>query len=107
MKTKIGRPNKGHKELLFESQFNIIRLEAKINYTAFLLHTGKTHLMSYNLAVYDTYLPKVFIRINRSHMLNKNFIKSLNTESKIITMNDGSEFQISRRRWNIVSMCLA
>lgn len=103
MKIKLRKPHKEHKKLLREAHTNIVRLEANINYTTFTLQTGKTQTMSYNLAVYGTILPQAFIRVNRSCIINKNFIDYLNSENKKVTMKDGTEFQISRRRWNDVS----
>lgn len=103
MKIILKRPHREHKKLLREAHNSIIRLEARINYTTFTLHTGKTQTMSYNLAVYSTILPQAFIRINRSCIINKNFIDNLNSANKKITMKDGTEFQISRRRWTEVS----
>lgn len=96
MKIKLRKPHKEHKKLLREAHTNI-------NYTTFTLQTGKTQTMSYNLAVYGTILPQAFIRVNRSCIINKNFIDYLNSENKKVTMKDGTEFQISRRRWNDVS----
>lgn len=103
MKTKLRNRRKAHENLLTDAHENVIRLEANINYTTFVLDTGKQQTMSYTLAMYDTILPETFIRINKSYIINKIFIKSLNSENKKITLTDGSEFQISRRRWNDVS----
>lgn len=103
MKNKLRSPHKEHKKLLCEAHKNTIRLEANINYTTFVLQTGKHQTMSYNLAVYDMMLPQTFIRVNRSCIINKFFIESLNSANKKITLKDGTEFQVSRRRWNDVS----
>lgn len=103
MKNKLRSPHKEHKKLLCEAHKNVVRLEANINYTTFTLQTGKTKTMSYNLALYGTILPQAFIRVNRSCIINKNFIENLNSANKKITLKDGTEFQISRRRWNEVS----
>jgi DNA-binding LytR/AlgR family response regulator len=103
MKIKIKSPHKEHRKLLCEASKNIVCLEANINYTTFKLQTGKTQTMSYNLAMYDTLLPATFIRVNRSCIINKSFIESLNSENKKIILKDGTEFQISRRRWIEVS----
>lgn len=99
MKTKFKNPQKEHKKLLTEAPKNIIRLEANINYTTFILQTGKARTMSYNIATYGILLPQNFIRVNRSCIINKNFIENLDTDTKRIILTDGTEIQISRRRW--------
>jgi DNA-binding LytR/AlgR family response regulator len=99
MKTKFRNPQKVHKKLLSEAPKNIIRLEANVNYTTFILQTGRTQTMSYNLAIYGSLLPQSFIRVNRSCIINKNFIDNLNIDNKKVTLKDGTQVQISRRRW--------
>ncbi len=103
MKNTTRKPQRAHKKLLREAHINIVHLKANLNYTTFFLHTGKTQTMSYTLAVYDTLLPQAFIRVNRSCIVNKNFIENLNSVDKKITMKDGTVFKISRRRWIEVS----
>ena len=103
MKNTDRKPHRAHNKLLREAQTNIVHLQANINYTTFFLQTGKHHTMSYNLAVYSIILPETFIRVNRSCIINKNFIERLNPADKNITMKDGTVFKISRRRWNEVS----
>lgn len=41
MKTKILKYHKGHEKLINEAIRNVVRLEANINYTTFILKTGK------------------------------------------------------------------
>lgn len=102
MKTKFKNPHKEHKKLLAEAPKNIIRLEANINYTTFILQTGKARTMSYNIAIYGILLPQNFLRVNRSCIINKNFIDNLDTCNKKIILTDGTQVQISRRRWSEV-----
>lgn len=103
MKTKIRKRQKGHESLLNLASEQIIRLDANINYTSFVMQTGKCEMMSYTLSMYGKILPKSFIRVNKSCIINKKFIKNLNSTDKKVLLNDGSEVQISRRRWNDVS----
>jgi two-component system, LytTR family, response regulator len=99
MKTKLRNRRKGHEKLLTTATQNIIRLEGSINYTTFFLQKGKPLTMSYTLGMYGILLPQTFIRISKCCIINKNFIENLNAENKKILLKDGSEVQISRRRF--------
>lgn len=99
MKTKLIKRRKGHEKLLTEAPQNTIRLEGNLNYTIFILQKGKREIMSYNLAVYGLILPQSFIRVSKSCIINKKFIENLNPDSRKVTLTDGSEIQIARRRW--------
>ncbi len=103
MKTIPNKPHKRHETLIKFAPEEITRLEANINYTSFVMQTGKRKIMSYNLAKYDMILPQSFIRVNRSCIVNKNFIKNVDSDDKNVVMHDGTTIQISRRRWFEVS----
>jgi DNA-binding LytR/AlgR family response regulator len=107
MITTETKRRKGHENLLKSAPEHIIRLEANINYTSFVMQSGKRKIMSYTLAMYGLILPQSFIRINRSCIINRKFVSNLNTEDKKIILKDGTEIQISRRRWNEVSKWVA
>lgn len=107
MKTKLRNRRKNHEILLTDAHENIIRLEASINYTTFIMQNGKSKTMSYTLAMYGMILPQGFIRVNKSLIINKNFIENLDFENKKVMLKDGAEFQISRRRWVEVSQNVA
>ena len=107
MKNIERKHRKGHANLLKSAPEHIIRLEANINYTSFVMQSGKRKIMSYTLAMYGMILPQSFIRVNRSCIVNMNFIKNLDSETKKVVLKDGTEIQISRRRWNDVSQYTA
>ncbi len=107
MKTTERKHRKGHENLIKSAPEHIIRLEANINYTSFVMQSGKRKIMSYTLAMYDMLLPQSFIRVNRSCIINRKFIKNLNSIDKTLILKDGTEIQISRRRWNEVSQYVA
>jgi len=107
MKTKIRKPNRNHKRLLLSASEQIIRLEANLNYTTFVLKSGQQKIMSYTLKLYDVILPHPFLRVNRQCIINMNFIKNLNSDNKVIILNDGTEILISRRRWESVCQNVA
>ncbi|GAB3505218.1 LytR/AlgR family response regulator transcription factor [Emticicia fontis] len=102
METKIRKPHRTHNKLLFKASENIVRLEANINYTTFILNGGKQKVMSYTLKMYDTILPHSFIRVNRSCIVNVNFIANLNFDHKTMVLKDGTKILISRRRLETV-----
>ena len=102
METKIRKPHRTHNKLLFRASENIVRLEANINYTTFILNGGKQKVMSYTLKVYDTILPESFVRVNRSCIVNTNFVADLNFDHKTVVLKDGTEIVISRRRLETV-----
>jgi DNA-binding LytR/AlgR family response regulator len=107
MKTILRKRQKRHENLLEVAHENIIRLEANINYTSFVMDSGKRKIMSYTLAMYGMILPESFVRVNKSCIVNKNFVETLDSEEKTVKMKDGTEFQISRRRWMEVSQNIA
>ncbi|MER0439585.1 LytTR family DNA-binding domain-containing protein [Emticicia sp. W12TSBA100-4] len=102
MKTIIRKPHKRHQNLLQRASTDIIRLEGNLNYTSFILLSGKKELMSYTLAMYSQMLPEGFIRVSKSCIVNKKYIKSLDQLEKKVIMTDKVELIVSRRRWNIV-----
>jgi DNA-binding LytR/AlgR family response regulator len=102
MKTTFRKPQNRHKTLLASASRNIVRLEANINYTTFFLETGKRKIMSYTIGIYNEVLPKQFVRLNKSVIINADFVSKVDSEQKMIVLNDGSEFLVSRRRWQFV-----
>lgn len=78
---------------------NIIFMESDSNYTIIYLSDGKQLLSGYNLKFYENCTDnQVFIRPNRSMMVNKTFIAGINFEESALMLNDGRKVSISRRR---------
>src|SRR5690606_11980175 len=78
----------------------IIRLEAKSNYT--LICTDKEDfLVSYPLKEYEQQLPsEFFIKVHRSHMVNKNAITGLgNSLSRYLVLNNSHKVPVSRSKF--------
>jgi two-component system, LytTR family, response regulator len=76
----------------------IIRCEADINYTRIFKINQEQLYTSKTLKAFDDLLtPYQFIRIHRSHLVNKQFIKAFSSEHKIILL-DGTSLDISRRK---------
>lgn len=76
----------------------IIRLEGESNYTKFFFTEKKSMLTSKTLKEFEDILTDHgFIRIHKSHMINKKHITNLSGDG-ILTMADQSKVEISRRR---------
>ena len=80
----------------------ITRLEAISNYTRVYLQDHPPVLMAKVLRAYDVMLrPYGFVRIHRSHLVNRQFVESVLFEG-YIEMKDKSKIEISRRRKDMV-----
>lgn len=78
---------------------DIIRLEAERNYTRFVLKDGRKLLTSKNLSFYEPLLSECFVRVHKSHLLNRRYITQ-NSKTHI-RMSDGTEVEVSRRKRRI------
>jgi DNA-binding LytR/AlgR family response regulator len=100
MKTfKNLHPNSKKKICLEE----IIRIEADINYSHLILNSGKRIIIARTLKAYENDLSLPFLRVNKSCMVNVNYLGKIPISDSKILMIDGVEFQISRRRIERVS----
>jgi DNA-binding LytR/AlgR family response regulator len=93
-----NKPSKKHLQLLQNTDNQIIRLEGVLNYTKFILSNGKTKMMAYTLKNYQETLDLRFVRVNKSCIINLDYLSRFCTKARIIQLSDGSEIQISRRR---------
>lgn len=76
----------------------IVRCEADGNYTRIFKNNNEEIFTAKTLKEYDDILAEHgFIRVHRAHLVNKSFIKSLNSESKIKLQNN-TEVEVSRRK---------
>jgi two-component system LytT family response regulator len=77
----------------------IIRCEADLNYTRFMLTENKTFLSSKTLKEYEDLLSvhANFIRVHRSHLINTDFVDKFRKEGYIV-LKDNSVIPVSRRR---------
>ncbi|MEO8588423.1 MAG: LytTR family DNA-binding domain-containing protein [Flavobacteriales bacterium] len=77
---------------------DIIRCEADRNYTWFHLRRGERLLSSYTLSTYEEFLAEnEFLRVHRSHIVNVEHVRTCSAEG-LLTLNDGTEIEVSRRR---------
>ena len=80
----------------------IVRCEADSNYTHFYLSDKSKFTASKTLKECEELLSeKDFIRVHKSHLINKRFIQSL-TNNNRVKLTDGSTVEVSRRKWQEV-----
>ncbi|MEO8149936.1 MAG: LytTR family DNA-binding domain-containing protein [Bacteroidia bacterium] len=85
----------------------IIRCEADSNYTKFFLNKRKNMITSKTLKEYEDMLGEHnFLRVHKSHLVNRKFIKSLSNDGFVI-LNDDSRVEVSRRRYSEVKEMLS
>jgi two-component system LytT family response regulator len=77
---------------------NIVRCEADSNYTHFFLNDKTKFTTSKTLKECEELLSeKDFIRVHKSHLINKRFIQSLKHDNHVM-LTDGSSIEVSRRK---------
>ena len=88
-----------HKTLKKVSIKNVILLKGDVNYTTFHFRYGKEKMVARSIKFFEKFLETHgFLRIHRSFMINPNYIEMYNQEKEILTMSNGQEANISRRR---------
>ncbi|HYC84226.1 MAG TPA: LytTR family DNA-binding domain-containing protein [Chryseosolibacter sp.] len=77
----------------------IIRCEADMNYTLFILGEKKTFLSSKTLKEYEELLSSHhrFLRVHRSHLVNMDYVLKLKNDGTLV-LKDASTVPVSRRR---------
>jgi two-component system LytT family response regulator len=78
---------------------NIIRMEAEGPYTHIYMDDGQHFMSSHHLKQFEEHLDEaVFLRIHRSHLINRNKIKSIiDKQRPQIVMTDGISIEVPRR----------
>lgn len=76
----------------------IIRLEADRNYTWIYLADGCKVLSSRNLSRLQASLSNDFVRVNKSHVVNRRFLLGLTEKRHEISLIDNSCVPMARRR---------
>lgn len=77
----------------------IIRCEADLNYTKFILADNKSFVSSKTLKEYEDLLitHHNFIRVHRSHLVNINYLFKFKSDGSLV-LRDNSVIPVSRRR---------
>jgi len=79
---------------------HIVRCQADSNYTHFYLDNSKKITVTKTLKEYEELFPEdQFCRIHQSHIINLNQVtKYVRGDGGVVTMSDGTEIDVSRRR---------
>lgn len=78
---------------------DVVLLKGDVNYTTFHLQCGKEKVVAHSIKFFEPYLETHgFLRIHRSFMINPNYVKSYNKGEEVLTMSNGQNAYISRRR---------
>ncbi len=92
----------GNDGVNFYNTDDIIRCEAESNYTRFYFNNQRPAISSRTLKDYEDLLSeRNFLRIHRTHLVNKKYVSSLTKNHEMI-LTDGSIVQVSRRKWDFV-----
>ena len=79
---------------------DIICISGADDYVEVILNNGKSKLILSTLAEMETQTPSFFLRVHRSHIVNTNFIESLERETSgkgHLTLTQGKIVPVSRR----------
>ena len=77
----------------------ILMLKADINYTHILMEDGSSVISSRTLGIFEQRLcNQAFFRLNRSVIINLNYIVDFQKEASTIRMGNDEAIAISRRR---------
>lgn len=79
---------------------DIICISGADDYVDVILKSGKSKLVSSTLSKMETQLPSFFLRVHRSHIVNTNFIESLEREATgkgHLVLTQGEKLPVSRR----------
>ncbi len=77
----------------------VVLLKGDTNYTTIFLDNGKTKTLAHSIKYYEEFLETHgFLRVHRTFMVNPNHVKDYNQEDRKLTMTNGQEAVISRRK---------
>ncbi|MCC6762874.1 MAG: LytTR family transcriptional regulator [Chitinophagaceae bacterium] len=84
---------------------HIVRVEARSNYSRiYFSHTSIALVLAITLQRIEEQLPAThFLRIHRSHLVNKAYIKQVTGgEAKVVELQTGEKIAVSRRKRCVV-----
>ncbi|MEA5460803.1 LytTR family DNA-binding domain-containing protein [Arcicella sp. LKC2W] len=80
----------------------VVLLEGDVNYTIFHLENGNQNMVAHSLKFFEPFLETHgFLRVHRSFMINPNHVKNLDKQQHKVTMINGYEAVVSRRKKRI------
>lgn len=94
------------KETRFILTKDIVRCESNNNYTTFYLNNKEKIIVSKPIYEYENLLADYgFIRCHQSHLVNKNYIKSMvKDDGGYLLMDDNTAIPISRQKKDLIKM---
>ena len=95
--------NRGIKTIMIN---NIIRIEASSNYSKVYFDNAHPLTVAKVLHWFENKLQDDFCRIHNAHIVNRLFISTISYNNNSLTLSNGEELKISRRRKNIVRKML-
>ncbi|WP_341228303.1 LytTR family DNA-binding domain-containing protein [uncultured Arcticibacterium sp.] len=106
MNTLINRNTNDIPKILKEIEVDEInQFQAASNYTFVLLKNGQKLLSGYSLGVFEKIFSQhVFLRINRTNLVNKDYISSIieRDNSHYVRLQNNQEILIPRRKKNTI-----
>jgi two-component system LytT family response regulator len=90
-------------ERLLVTAPGIIRIQAASNYSRIYFEDGSNMVVAKLLRWFQHSLPdQMFVRVHKSHLVNKHFIKDIaGISKKTIVLNNGESIVMSRRKRGI------
>lgn len=79
---------------------DIVHIDGAGDYSNIVLKTGKTYLHTQTLIDLEAELPRQFLRVHRSHIVNTDFVESLSRDSSgtgSLSLTNGDFVPVSRR----------
>ena len=81
---------------------DVILLKGDINYTTLFMDNGKKKVLAHSIKYYEEFLETHgFLRVHRTFMINPNHIKTYHQAERKLTMTNGQQAVISRRKEHI------
>ncbi len=78
---------------------DIVRIEASSNYSKLFFSNGKPLTVAKVLHWFEDKLEEQFFcRIHRTHIVNRQFISAISIDNNMLTLANGEQLKISRRR---------
>ncbi len=87
--------NKGVRAIMSDS---IVRIEGNSNYCRIYFNNAYPLTVAKVLHWFEEHLQDDFYRIHKTHIVNRQFISGISSDNNILTLHNGEQLKISRRR---------